>query len=418
MDKLNSNNTTRLHGRKIYKGTSPIDSGYNNYKNEDNQYKEAKYEEVTNNNHYYENKNKKLGLILVLVVLLSFVSGFLGALFVIYFDEDNSEPTTTSNINITETNSIASAVEKVYDAVVVVESYANDELYSTGTGFVYKKENNKAYIMTNNHVIDGGDSIRVLFNSGNEVETTVVGSDTYSDIAVLSIDDSDEIVVAQLGNTDDLRVGDTVFTVGSPEGSEYAGTVTKGVLSAKERLVAVALTNSTTSDYYMNVLQTDAAINPGNSGGPLCNTNGEVIGITNMKLVDSSVEGMGFAIPIEDAMTYAEILETEGRVTRPYIGISMLDVSNSYYLWQAGIMIPNGVTEGVVVYSVENNSPASRATLQSGDIITAIDGETIASLAEFRYELYKHSPGDTIEITYNRNGTEQTTEVTLTESNS
>ena len=271
--------------------------------------------------------------------------------------------------------------------------------------------------MTNSHVIDGGDTIKVLFNNGNEIETTIVGSDTYSDIAVLSINSTDDIVVAEIGNTDSLNVGDTVFTVGSPEGSDYAGTVTKGVLSAKERLVAVALSNSTTSDYYMNVLQTDAAINPGNSGGPLCNTNGEVIGITNMKLVDSSVEGMGFAIPIEDAMTYAETIETEGKVARPYIGISMLDISNSYYLWQSGIMIPEGVTEGVVVISVENNSPASKASLQKGDIITAINGEDTASLAEFRYELYKYSPGETIEITYNRNGIEQKTNITLSENN-
>ena len=349
-------------------------------------------------------------------MLLSFVSGFLGALFVIYFDEDNSEPTTTSNINITETNSIASAVEKVYDAVVVVESYANDELYSTGTGFVYKKENNKAYIMTNNHVIDGGDSIRVLFNSGNEVETTVVGSDTYSDIAVLSIDDSDEIVVAQLGNTDDLRVGDTVFTVGSPEGSEYAGTVTKGVLSAKERLVAVALTNSTTSDYYMKVIQTDAAINPGNSGGPICNINGEVVGITNMKLVNDDVEGMGFAIPIEDALFYAATLETGNQVVRPYFGISMIDITDSYYLWQYGISVPNDIEEGVAIIEVVSGSPADRAGLRRGDIIVSLGEDDVSSVAEFRYALYKHNVGDEVEVKYVRNGNEDTVRVKLTSS--
>ena len=189
-----------------------------------------------------------------------------------------------------------------------------------------------------------------------------------------------------MGDSSKTEVGDTVFTVGSPEGADYAGTVTKGILSGKDRLVAVALTNSTTSDYYMNVLQTDAAINPGNSGGPICNTNGEVIGITNMKLVDASVEGMGFAIPIEDALDYASTLEKDGKITRPYIGISMLDISNSYYLWQAGINLPENVESGVAVYSVENNSPADKAGLEKGDIIIKIGDNDTTSLAEFRNE--------------------------------
>ena len=195
---------------------------------------------------------------------------------------------------------------------------------------------------------------------------------------------------------------------------KYSWTVTRGILSGKDRLVAVSFSSSDTSDYYMNVIQTDAAINPGNSGGPLCNANGEVIGITNMKLVDSSVEGMGFAIPIEDALYYAEILETQGKVTRPYIGISMLDITtNSYYLWKANIQIPEGVTEGVVVYSVEENSPASSAGLQKGDIITKMGDEKIESLASFRYQLYKHEAGSEITLTINRNGKEETVKVKL-----
>ena len=386
-------------------------------------YKTVIVDELPNNNssnqqHTY-NKNKSneisIPIVIILIVVLSLLSGCLGAYLML-----TSLPTTTTNNGITtsaaklnEPNSISTAVEKIYDSVVVVEVYKDKQLVSTGTGFVYKKENGKAYLMTNNHVISGGKEIKVLFTDETEVEATIVGNDTYSDIAVLSIKDNDKIVASTMGSSTKSNVGDTVFTVGSPEGSDYAGTVTKGILSAKDRLVEVALSNSETSDYYMQVLQTDAAINPGNSGGPICNINGEVIGITNMKLVDDTVEGMGFAIPIEDALKVVEILERDGKITRPYIGISMLDLSNSFYLWQAGIYIPDNVKEGVAVYKVESNSPANVAGLQKGDIITKIAGKATKTLAEFRYELYKHSPNEEVEVTYYRNGKEQTTKVTL-----
>ena len=354
--------------------------------------------------------------VIILTVLLSLISGSVGAYLIINTfsgttTTNNGVTTSTSKLN--EPNSIADAVSKIYDSVVVVEAYKDKQLVSSGTGFVYKKENGKAYLMTNNHVIASAKEIKVIFTDETKLDATIVGSDTYSDIAVLSIKDSDKIIKATLGNSSKSKVGDTVFTVGSPEGSDYAGTVTKGILSAQDRLVEVALSNNQTSDYFMQVLQTDAAINPGNSGGPICNINGEVIGITNMKLVDDTVEGMGFAIPIEEALKVSEILEKEGKITRPYIGISMLDISNSFYLWQAGILIPENVKEGVVVYKVENNSPASAAGLKKGDIIIKIAGKKTRSLAEFRYELYKHSPSEEVEVTYIRDGKEQTTKITL-----
>lgn len=366
-----------------------------------------------------DDKNKEIGnnkivALLILTIILSLICGFTGAFFVIKTNNTDSTNITKKSITVEESNSIADAVEKVYDAVVVVETYQKQQLYSTGTGFIYKTENDKAYIMTNNHVIDGGESIKVLFNDGEEKEASIIGTDTYSDIAVLSIEKNDKIKVATIGKTSDIKVGDTVFTVGSPEGANYAGTVTKGILSGKDRLVEVALTNKQTSDYYMSVLQTDAAINPGNSGGPICNINGEVIGITNMKLVDDSVEGMGFAIPIEDAIKVSDLLEKNDKIERPYIGISMLDLNNSYYLWQAGIMIPNNVKEGVVVYGVEDNSPASASGLKKGDIIISISNKKVSSVADFRYQLYKHQPGDTVEMKIYRDGKEQTVKITLT----
>ena len=386
--------------------------------NKNDNVRENTYSSYSSSNQQNIKNNNQISIpvVIILCIILSLISGGLGAYLMIGTRQNSTTTTngvTTSTAKLTETNSISDAVSKVYDAVVVVEVYSNNQLASTGTGFVYKKANGKAYLMTNNHVISGGKTVKVLFQNGDELEATTVGSDTYSDIAVLSVKDSDKIVAATTGASDKSKVGDTVFTVGSPEGSDYAGTVTKGILSAKDRLVEVALSNSQTSDYYMQVLQTDAAINPGNSGGPLCNTNGEVIGITNMKLVDDTVEGMGFAIPIEDALKVAEVLEKDGKVSRPYIGISMLDLSNSYYLWQSGIMVPENVDNGVAVVKVESNSPADKAGLKKGDIITKLAGKETKSLAEFRYELYKHSPNDSVEVTYIRDGKEQKATLTL-----
>lgn len=301
-------------------------------------------------------------------------------------------------------------------------SYKGETLVSTGTGFVYKTEGSTSYIMTNNHVVSGGGSAKVIFSDGTSADTKILGGDTYADIAVLTVSTSSIKQVATLGNTENMKLGDTVFAVGAPLGDTYSGTVTKGILSGKDRLVEVSL-NGTTSDYYMKVLQTDTALNPGNSGGPLCNVNGEVIGVNSLKLTQEtsgtssySVEGMGFAIPIEDALYYAETIEKGGSIKRPYIGVSMLDITNSYYLWQAKITIPDNVKAGVAIVDVESNSPADKAGIKKGDIITKIENDDISSVAKLRYELYKHSPGDKITVTYNRNGKELKTEVTLEES--
>ena len=378
-------------------------------------------EPITVKENTYKAKNQEISLpvLIILVLITSLISGSLGAYFILSTTTKETTTTTggitTSKAVLTETNSISNSVKKIYDTVVVVEVYdKNNNMTSTGTGFVYKKLDGKAYLMTNNHVISKGEIIKVLFTNGTELDASIVGSDTYSDIAVLSIKDSDKIETAILGESSKSKVGDTVFTVGSPEGSDYAGTVTKGIISAKDRLVAVALENNQTTDYYMQVLQTDAAINPGNSGGPICNINGEVIGITNMKLVDDTVEGMGFAIPIEEALKVVEILESDGKITRPKLGVSVSTADNKYQIYyQYGILIPNDITEGIIVVSVEKNSSAEQAGIKKGDIITKLAGTKTNNLAEFRYELYKHSPNEEIDVTYIRDGREQTTKITL-----
>ena len=360
-----------------------------------------------------ENKNKSNIIVIIVAVLLSFVSGTVGA-FLVITNVPSVSKNIVENVSKLEYNetSIADSVDKVKDAVVVVMSYKNNIQISTGTGFVYKKDGDTSYIMTNNHVIDGADKVQLILDNGNIIDATVVGGETYSDIAVLTSTSDKLTTVIEIGDSSESRVGDTVFTVGSPMGEEYRGTVTKGTLSGKDRLVAVSF-SGTTSDYYMKVLQTDAAINPGNSGGPLLNINGEVIGVNSLKLVEDEIEGMGFAIPIEDALNYAETLESGNTVERPYVGIGMLDITDQYYLWQNGISIPNNITEGVAILTVENNSPASNAGIQKGDIIIKLNDTDISSVAEFRYELYKHNVGDTINITYIRDGKENTAKVTL-----
>ncbi len=358
-----------------------------------------------NHNKTINTKNKKnnfTSFILIISILLSFICGMLGAYLI---SKNVSVEQVVKNITTSELveNSISSSVDKVYYSTVTVIAYSNNKQISSGTGFIYKIDDGKAYIMTNNHVIDGADKAVVEFNDDSErIESTIIGGDIYADIAVLTIEDKGYSTI-EIGEVESLKLGDTIFTVGSPMGINYKGTVTKGILSGKERMVEVNLSSSTT-DYYMKVLQLDAAVNPGNSGGPLCDVSGKVVGIISLKIVQDEVEGMGFAIPIEDALNYALLIEEGGEISRPYLGISMIDLTEEYYLWQNRITIPDNVSEGVAVLSVENDTPASKAGLQKGDIIIKINENSTGTLAEFRYELYKHEVGEKIKLTFYREG--------------
>lgn len=315
-----------------------------------------------------------------------------------------------NEVNITENNTLKSSIDKVYDAVVVVQTYKNGKLSGTGTGFYYKKDKEKGYIITNHHVIEDGDSIKVINNSDVESEASLLGSDEYLDIAILSVDANDVIKVAELGDSSLVNVGDTVFTVGSPLGIKYKGTVTKGILSGKNRQVTVSLSSGS---FILDVLQTDAAINPGNSGGPLLNINGEVIGVTSLKLVEDEIEGMGFALPIESVTNSLSKLEKGEKIERPTFGVQLLDLDNKMLLRRYGINIDNNIENGTIIVKVESESPASNANLKAGDVILKINDDEVTDSAHFRYCLYKYSVGDKIEITYNRNGKVLTTTVKL-----
>lgn len=312
-------------------------------------------------------------------------------------------------------NGIADAVDKLYDAVVVIGSYKKGVLSSTGTGFVYKVEGNDAYLLTNNHVVSKAETIKVKFTDNNTYDVELVGADTYSDIAVLKIEKSKIISVAEIGSSANARLGDTLFTIGAPLDSQnYSWTVTRGILSGKDRLVEVSTSSSSINDWVMRVLQTDAAINSGNSGGPIANSNGQVIGITNMKLVSSGIEGIGFAIPIEDAVIYAEKLIKDGKIERPLLGVGTLNVSDTKAMFQYGFSLDSSINEGAVVGQVQKGSPADTAGLKQGDVIIKLDDYKITSTSYLKYYLYKYKVGDTIKIAYTRNGKEQTTNVKLT----
>ena len=351
-----------------------------------------------------------------LVGVVMFFLGAFGLYALMYFFPEPfvktiTEQVETKNVTVTDTG-IADAVEKVYDAVVIVKTYKNKKLYATGTGFVYKKENGKAYILTNNHVIESGDAIHVEFTDGHSVETEVKGKDVYSDTAVLAIDEKEILDIADIGSSENARVGDTVFTVGSPINSDtYSGTVTRGILSGKNRLVSVSTTSSSTSDMMMSVLQTDAAINSGNSGGPLVNANGEIIGITSLKLAATGVEGMGFAIPIETALNFATREEKGETIDRPKLGISMSNLQDiKFYFRIPGV----DIDKGVFVESVDEGSPAANGGMKKGDIIVKADDKDVTDIAYLRYLLFNHNVGDKMKVTVYRNGNTIDLEISLT----
>lgn len=365
-------------------------------------------------------KNK---LINVLTVLIAFLLG--GAVMYIFivnpFQKKNStsevgcQYTKCENKVIVENDGISSAVSKVYDAVVMIENYQNNKLAGTGSGFVYKTDKQYGYIMTNYHVVNKNNGLKVLLSNDKTVEAELLGGDEYLDIAVIRIPVSSVIKVAEIGKSSELKQGDVVFTIGSPVGKEYFNSVTSGIISGLDRMVTVSVNSQ--SDWIMKVLQVDAAINPGNSGGALLNSNGEVVGVNSMKLVDSSIEGIGFAITIEDAMAHVETLEKGQKIERPFLGINFTNASDKYTLYRQGISINENITEGIVVVSVVDNTGASKSGLKKGDVITKINNEPVTSSAYLKYLLYKYNVGDKVKVTYLRDGKEKAVDVELSKNN-
>lgn len=365
-----------------------------------------------------EKINKQILEKLLLIIFSALIGGLVMFLLIKYttISElllDKKEMVITKNkTKIYEKNSLAGAVEKIYDATVLIQDYDNGSLSSNGTGFIYKVDDKYGYILTNEHVLKGSEA-KVVMSSDTEVDAKVLGKDEYLDLAVLRIDKGYVTLVANIASSENMNLGDTVFTVGSPLGYNYRGSVTSGVLSGKDRMVSISVTNTNNNDWVMRVLQIDASINPGNSGGPLLNANGEVIGICSMKLVDDNIEGMGFAIPIEYAMTHVEDLENGKKIKWPVLGIGMINVTDTTNLIKNDLNISSDLKEGIVVHSIKENSSAAKSKLKQGDIIIAINGTKVKDIAYLKYELYKYNAEDIIEITYLRDNKERKTKVKL-----
>lgn len=351
-------------------------------------------------------------------IFVGIISFFIGACMLYgvmyFFPMENAKTVINKSekeVTITD-EGIADAVEKIYDAVVVVENYNQNGLKKgSGTGFVYKKEKDKAYILTNNHVVNGASKVSVIFPNKDKVEVEILGSDQYFDLAILTIDPKYVTQVAEIGSSEDLRLGDTVFTVGAPLDNAYSGSVTRGIISGKDRLVPVSTSNLFGNDYMMRVIQTDASINSGNSGGPLSNSNGEVIGITSLKLMSIGVEGIGFAIPIEDAIDFANVIESGEKIVRPSLGVRIYDVSQNKFA--NNFDLDDKITTGAVISSVDENSSAGKSGLKPGDVIIKIDDHVIDSVSSLKYYLYRYKVGDAPNFKVNRNGKELSIKVKL-----
>lgn len=384
---------------------------------EEQKVKESK---VTKKESEQKNKNKSL---IMLLVLLIFISFFIGVALM-YFYNKNNVKVVTNNRTISETKvseeSIETAIDKVYDSVLCIEVLDTaGNVVSSGTGFVYQKDAKYGYVLTNSHVVSGAKTVQGILSNNNVVELTVLGTDSYTDLAVLRMNVKSVLQVASIGKSSNIKVGNTVFTVGSPMGSEYAGTVTKGILSGKDRLIETSTSTGLyqTESYIVKVLQTDAAISPGNSGGPLVDLAGDVIGINSLKLVDDSIEGMGFAIPIEDAMNYVDVLANGKKIERPLMGVQILDLTNKLLLQRYGINYDTSVKEGIILVKVTSGYPAASSGLKEMDVVTKINGVKVSTTSQFKYELYKYKIGDEITVTYVRGGKEKTVKVRLNKSN-
>ncbi|MGF2385143.1 S1C family serine protease [Lentilactobacillus otakiensis] len=293
------------------------------------------------------------------------------------------------------------------------------EASSEGSGVIYKKSGNTAYIVTNNHVVAGANALEIILSDGSKVSASVVGKDAVSDLAVIKIKSDKVTKVATFGDSDNIKVAEPVLAIGSPLGSQYATSVTQGIISAKKREVPQT-SESGAQIGNATVIQTDAAINPGNSGGPLINFAGQVVGINSMKLASdqqgTSVEGMGFAIPSNEVVMIINQLIKNGQVIRPALGIGYTDLSNISEQQQRSILkLPKSVTQGAVVLNVNSNSPAKRAGLAKYDVITELDGTKITQQSQLRDILYKHKIGDKISVTYYHKGDKKTGSITLNE---
>jgi serine protease Do len=334
-------------------------------------------------------------------------------------NKDNSS-VEVQQVSNSEHTSIADIVENASEAIVGVVNISKQsnpfnqdtirQKNGTGSGVIYRVTDEELYIITNHHVIDGASEIEVSLFNGDVVEAELVGTDALTDIAVLKVKGKYDIKPITIGDSDELRAGDTVLAIGNPLGLDLSRTVTQGIVSGVNRTIS---TSTASGEWDVEVIQTDAAINPGNSGGALINTKGELVGINSMKIAEDGVEGLGFAIPSNNVMDIVDELMEHGQVQRPYIGVGLasFDEIHPYYL----NLLNTNISEGAIVLSVDEQSAAGKAGLQEGDIIVSINGEKIDSANSLRKYLYTElSIGDKVTLEFYRNNQLQSVDIVLT----
>ena len=319
----------------------------------------------------------------------------------------NAPSVDTSDISDARNTPVVRAAKAIGPTVVgitnkaVARDWFNNpvETEGVGSGVIFRAD---GYIVTNNHVVEGAKEIIVSLADGRTLKGKLIGADSVTDLAVVKVDAKD-LPVAAFGDSDKIVVGEPAIAIGNPMGLEFQGSVTAGVISALNRTLDI-------SDRRVKLLQTDAAISPGNSGGALVNADGQVIGINSAKVAASGVEGMGFSIPINTVRTVVEQLMDKGYVARPYLGVSVMDQENA---GRFGYQL--NIDKGVFVFKVTLDGPAGKAGLQRGDIILKIDGQETNTVTDLRAKVGEHNIGDTVKLTIDHNGREETVDVTLEE---
>ncbi|MFP5108421.1 S1C family serine protease [Neobacillus sp. C211] len=367
-----------------------------------------------------------LGAILVIIAIPALSNrGFLP--YQIDTNENNAVESTNNNndqnfihkqVAYDVNTNTTKAVEKAADAVVGINNIQSTSFWSdnqadseeeaagTGSGVVYKKVGGKAFVVTNHHVVEGATKLEVSLIDGTKIPAKLLGSDVWTDLAVLEVDADKIKKVAEFGDSDSLKMGEPVIAIGNPLGATFSGSVTQGIISGLKRTIPVDINQDGLIDWNAEVLQTDAAINPGNSGGALINITGQLVGINSMKIAQNAVEGIGLSIPINSARPIIDDLEKFGTVKRPYMGVDLKSVSEipAYYQEEA-LKLPRSINYGVALRQVVPNSPAAQAGLQELDVIVEMDGQKINDVIDLRKHLYqKKKIGEQLEIKYYREG--------------
>lgn len=376
---------------------------------------------MKNNRKYINNSkgrfDKRLAIILLAAILIGGVIGYklnthmhpAGDGQGTYTWSNDSSAPVDSTLPASRNTAVVETAKRVGPAVVGITSEVYDrDIFNrnvevgqnVGSGVIFDK---KGYIVTNNHVVGNNRQVNVALSDGQVVTGKVIGTDAVTDLAVVKIPGSDKLPVAEFGNSDSLQPGETAVAIGNPLGLEFRGTVTVGVISALNRTLDDV-------EQQIKLIQTDAAINPGNSGGALCTADGKVIGINSAKIAKAGVEGMGFAIPINQVKAIVSQLISNGHVTRPYLGLYGIDKT---------LAARNGISwdhnGGIYVYKIADGSPLDGSDIVRGDYIMQINGKATNSLPELRNVMMNYKPGDKVTITYEHSGHTRTAVVVLGE---